>query len=378
MGKGFIDTVEIPEGITTLIGKEDDANNFCVRDYDMIGKLILPSTLQLETVPQQMYEEFLDMWLDSYRIEMYFSSFEPPHFMTAGPVVCKSVEIQEIENHSPHISIEDGVIYNSDKTRLIFCFKKKDTFAVPASVKIIESHAFCNQTALESLTLPEGLEEIHSGAFAGCVSLKSIVIPRGVTRIDGATFAGCVSLREVILPEEAVHLGGDAFWHCDSLKEIHLPDSIKKMDSFLCCRALKRIVVPRGVTEVKGFAFCASLQTVILQEGVTEIDDYAFRFCDKLRKINFPEGVKKIGARAFYPSRLRSVTFPKSLEEIGCEAFYNNGSLRRIKFNSVVRIDEAAFACTPVFKVVQKPKEMRIADNVFVQNKTLDKYGFWD
>lgn len=378
MSKKVIDIVEIPEGITTLIGNDGASNNFCLIGYEAIGKLIFPSTLQLGTVAQEVYEELLDMWFETSHTEMYFSSYETPGFMMATPVACKSVEIGKIENHSPYLLIEDGVIYNSDKTRLIFCFKKKETFIVPASVRIIESHAFCNQTSLKSITLPEDLEEIHSGAFIGCTSLKRIVIPQGITRINSATFAGCVSLREIMLPNNLVHLGNDAFWHCDSLEEIRLPDSIRKMDSFRCCRSLKYIVIPKGVSEVKGFAFCSSLGTVKLQVGVTKISDYAFRFCNKLRKINFPEGLKKIGARAFYPSRLCSVTFPKSLEEIDCEAFYYNKALRRIKFNSVVKIDQAAFACTPILKIIQKPKEMTIDDNVFVQDTTLDKYGFWD
>ena len=378
MSKVHADVVEIPERITTLLGDGAALNSFRLRDYDAIGKLIIPSTLQLETVPQQVYDELLDMWFDTSHTEMYFSSYEIPGFMTAAPVECKSVEIGEIENHSPYISIKDGVVYNSDKTRLIFCFNKKDNFVVPASVRIIESQAFCNQMSLKSVTLPEDLEEIHSGAFIGCTSLKKINIPKGISRINSATFAGCTSLTEVSLPDGIIHVGNDAFWHCDSLEEIRLPDSIREMNSFQCCRSLRRIVVPKGVSVAGGFAFCTSLRTVVLQEGVTKIADYAFRFCDELCRINFPEGLREIGARAFYPSRLSSVVFPKSLEEIGSEAFYHNKALRRITFNSVVKIDQASFACTPALKIILKPKEMKIDDDVFAQDTSLDKYGFWD
>ena len=378
MSKVYADVVEIPDGITTLLGDGAALNSFRLRDYDAIGKLIIPSTLQLETVPQQVYDELLDMWFDTSHTEMYFSSYEMPGFMTAAPVECKSVEIGEIENHSPYISIEDGVVYNSDKTRLIFCFKKKDNFVVPASVRIIEAQAFCNQTSLESVTLPEDLEEIQSGAFIGCTSLKKINIPKGISRINSTTFAGCTSLTEVSLPDRIIHVGNDAFWHCDSLEEIRLPDSIREMNSFQCCRSLRRVVVPKGVSVAGGFAFCTSLRTVVLQEGVTKIADYAFRFCDELCKINFPEGLREIGARAFYPSRLSSVVFPTSLEEIGSEAFYHNKALGRITFNSVVKIDQAAFACTPGLKIILKPKEMNIDEDVFEQDTALDKYGFWD
>lgn len=211
MSKVYADVVEIPEGITTLLGDGSALNSFSLRDYDAIGKLIIPSTLQLETVPQQEYDELLDMWFDTSHTEMYFSSYEIPGFMMAAPVECKSVEIGEIENHSPYISIEDGVVYNSDKTRLIFCFKKKDTFVVPASVRIIESQAFCNQTSLKSVILPEDLEEIHSGAFIGCTSLKEINIPKGISRINSATFAGCTLLEYVSLPEGLILLGNDVF-----------------------------------------------------------------------------------------------------------------------------------------------------------------------
>ena len=58
-------------------------------------------------------------------------------------------------------------------------------------------------------------------------------------------------------------------------------------------------------------------------------------------------------------SKLRSAVFPKSLEKIGCEAFYHNESMRRIEFNSMVSIDEAAFAGHPIFQSVKKPKLFR-------------------
>ena len=63
MSKVYADIVEIPEGITTLLGDGGALNSFSLRDYDAIGKLIIPSTLQLETVPQQIYDELLDIFV---------------------------------------------------------------------------------------------------------------------------------------------------------------------------------------------------------------------------------------------------------------------------------------------------------------------------
>ena len=60
MRKVYADVVEIPERRTTLLGDGAALNSFRLRDYDAIGKLIIPLTLQLETAPQQV--ELLDIW----------------------------------------------------------------------------------------------------------------------------------------------------------------------------------------------------------------------------------------------------------------------------------------------------------------------------
>ena len=69
------------------------------------------------------------------------------------------------------------------------------------------------------------------------------------------------------------------------------------------------------------FAGCNSLQEIILPAGIEEIGTLAF-FTLNLRKVNMPNTVKRIGARAFYHNiRLEAITLPVSLEEIGDRAF---------------------------------------------------------
>lgn len=59
----------------------------------------------------------------------------------------------------------------------------------------------------------------------------------------------------------------------------------------------------------------------------TEVPAHAFenRSHPFLHRIVLPEGVKSIGANAFYNSYIEEVNFPSTLESIGSSAFANSG-----------------------------------------------------
>jgi len=363
----FTDEVVIPDGTKQLLG--DNPNYYhelqegevALFDYEHIGTLHIPETLD---VPSDKPNPF--------------ATYKQIPFVSAAPVKCKPIRVDRIENKSPHLIVEDGVIYNADKTRLIYCFEEKTTFIVLSTVRVIGSRAFCGQEKLERIEMHDGICEIGSAAFIGCSSLKSVRIPKAVKEIGWLVFAGCTSLTDIKLHDGITALYNDAFLHCDALEKIDLPDSIEKMDSFTCCFSLQEIRIPPKVKRVGGFTLCRSLKKVILPDGVEEISSYAFRYCYALEEINFPEGLKVIGARAFYPTAIKKIVFPTALEHIGCEAFYHCGSLRSVTFKSVVKdIEEAAFACTNC-RCLKMPEGMKIDNNVFAQNTTLDKFRFWD
>ena len=187
------------------------------------------------------------------------------------------------------------------------------------------------------------------------------------------------------MPEGLEGIGHCAFRQCRSLEKIHLPSTLKYVHGFEGCSSLKEIDIPAGVETISDFLFCSSLRKVTLHEGVKRIEGYAFRFCDNIKEINFPEGLEYIGERAFYPgckytTKLTKIEFPSSLQEIGCEAFYYNRRLRSVKFRSNVQIHKAAFACCSLLlkNYIHKPEDMEIKDDVFIQDKTFDKFAFWD
>lgn len=330
------------------------------KNYDNIEVLHIPKSFQINT-----------------QFESPFASYRQRPFVCARPTVCFKVQISEIDNQSDNITLKDGVLYSKDMSRLIFCWQEKEHFTFPKSVRVIAPFAFCLQTKLRKIELHDNITSIGNAAFIGCESLERVAIPSSVTEIKSDTFDGCVSLKMLTLHNGITQIGYHAFRHCESLQSVILPRGLKTLNSFECCYSLREIDIPSTVEYIEGFMFCKGLRTVKLHNGVRKIRSYAFRYCDNLKKINFPEGLEAIGSRAFYPSKIKRCVFPTSLKRIEAEAFYHNKKLWYLKFQSDVNVENCAFACCPIIKT-NKPDTMTFGENVFVQDTTYDKFAFWD
>ena len=92
----------------------------------------------------------------------------------------------------------DGVLYNMEKTRLIYCPNTKiGSFTLPATVLSIQSEAFYNCTGLTSITLPNGFTTIESYAFENCTGLLSVYLPVSVNSISHGAFFNCSGLTTI-------------------------------------------------------------------------------------------------------------------------------------------------------------------------------------
>lgn len=331
------------------------------KKYNRIWTLHLPESLRIP----------------SGKWESPFASYQQRPFVWAAPTKYFKVKISQVDNQSEFLTIQDGVLYSKDMTRLIFCLEDKEYFTVPDSVTCIDPFAFCLQKRLRNITLHGGINIIGAAAFMGCESLETFTVPQSVTEIFNDTFDGCKSMKSIQLHNGITSIGSHAFRHCEALESVSLPAGLTHLDSFECCYSLRAIDIPGTVETIDGFMFCRNLRKVTLHERVRNIHDYAFRFCDNLEEINFPEGLEGIGARAFYPSSIRNADFPRSLKKIGAEAFYYNEELSHLKFRSAVEVEECAFACCKATDI-EKPKEMTFGPKVFVQDTSFDKFCFWD
>ena len=115
-----------------------------------------------------------------------------------------------------------------------------ESIVLPDTIKIINSFAFCDCTALKSIVVPSSVKKIGSFAFNGCTSLTDVTILDGVEQIDGCAFGDCTNLKSIKIPKSVKRIGDTAFIRCKNLESVTLPkDVCLGKDVFADCKKLK-------------------------------------------------------------------------------------------------------------------------------------------
>lgn len=109
--------------------------------------------------------------------------------------------------------LEDGIIYNAGKTKIIQALSCTDLSSVniPDSVTEFEDYAFSNHTELKSFKVPVNVTRISSGAFAACSSLTELVLHDGVSSIGAAALSG-TALKSLVIPSGVSIIDKSAFY----------------------------------------------------------------------------------------------------------------------------------------------------------------------
>jgi len=267
---------------------------------------------------------------------------------------------------------------------------------LPKKLTTIEAYTFSGCSSLESIIIPEGVTAIgtwleyektyYSSSFSGCKSLKEIIIPDSVTAIGDSAFYGCTSLSKLKLSNNLRIIQERTFSGCTSLKEIVIPDSVTEIrgmcyssgydgdydgGAFSGCTSLAEIDIPDSVTSIGGSVFsnCTSLESITIGSGVESLGDEWIASCRRLENITvspenktyssvdgvlfnkdkselsaypignkrssytIPDGVEKIGKKAFYGCRyIESLTIPVSVAEIEASALGNCYDIRAVYY----------------------------------------------
>ena len=92
---------------------------------------------------------------------------------------CAALTSINVDDANTKYSSVDGVLFNKDKTELIYypLGKTETSYTVPDSVTKIGEGAFINCTALTSVTIGEDVTEIDDYAFDGCNNLSIVNVP---------------------------------------------------------------------------------------------------------------------------------------------------------------------------------------------------------
>ena len=176
---------------------------------------------------------------------------------------------------------------------------------------------------------------------------KNVIVPIEVRRIEPGAFADCETIETLLCPKNC-YIGAGAFKGMTNLRKLTIGYLKHSVDSDCEWQCTFGYYFGHTEKEVKGtvlqsyrntqrdeyrdvyYYIPSSLEEVIIQGGHI-ISGSAFKNCRNLKKIEIPEGVKKIDKEAFWCcSKLEELYIPSSVEEIDETAFIGCISLKSI------------------------------------------------
>ena len=214
-----------------------------------------------------------------------------------------------------------------------------------STVKKIGDYAFLDDKSITDFDF-SNIEELGEGSFYGCSGLSNLSISEDLKEIPESCFFGCKGLRVLKIPETIETVCENAFRYCSGIKELTLPVDLDyvKTDS--------------SEMGYSSFSGCENIEKIIYTKGKTGImsDSDRISFCtaeycagENLTTIEFEEGVKNIGARAYYwhagagGSGLKNIKLASTIKKIGDYAFYENTAITDFDFSNIEELGEGSF-----------------------------------
>ena len=185
-----------------------------------------------------------------------------------------------------------------------------------------------------SYAVKDDTEEIGDNAFWGCAFLRNVAVPNTVERIGDEAFARCISLESVCIPASVEKIGKNPFVDLDSkvinneseayVIENKMLYSADRTRLVSCLTDAAMVIVPKTVRVIGSLAFTrrAKLKKVQLPDGLERIGRDAFSDCDALEEVVIPASVKTIAPYAFGGCEsLKKVTFLGEVTSLSRTAF---------------------------------------------------------
>lgn len=314
--------ISIPEGVTE-IGYDGPGVEVCINAFDNCSGLTgiaIPSSFGSSLYGSVNWSDLSD---------------------------CANLAEITVDAGNESYSSKDGVIYNKDMTRLLYCPNgKQGILSISSSVYSISfsgsNKLLFGSNKLEGIVVEEGNAQYSSSdgilynadgtellccpaGKQGSVSAKS-----GVIKINNSAFIGCSRLASITLPESVTSLGGrgsnskiyyDIFRDCTKLEELVVDERNRVFST-------RDGILYNGVI----LLFCpvGKRGSVTIPNGVKIIEEEAFNGCYGLTNISMPQTLEEIGDGAFYGcSGLTDISMPQSIESIG-NVFINCSNLKEI------------------------------------------------
>jgi Flp pilus assembly protein protease CpaA len=165
---------------------------------------------------------------------------------------CDGLAAFTVESDNPSYSAVDGVLFNRDKTELVFypIDRAVASYAIPNSVTAVGYGAFAYCSCLTSVTIPGSVRAIRNFAFHDCTGLRSLALPGSLTAVGSSAFAGCSGLTSVAIPGSVTAIGHHAFSGCTGVTSVFVswsnPSAVECDSSIFDDRPAVTLYVPLG------------------------------------------------------------------------------------------------------------------------------------
>ncbi len=247
---------------------------------------------------------------------------------------CDDLTEITIDENSPYLSFQGGVLFNKGKTVLY--------------------HALL--PVVGEYEIPEGVMSVGDNAFRGCTGLTGVAISSTVAQIGDHAFYDCTSLNSIV-----VATGNSYFAVQDGILFNHTK---KKMLRVLPSAIDGAYTIPSYVNEIGRYAFemCSGLTSLTIPCGVTTVGNGAFDSCSSLEELtvdfNYDLTLANI-ENHFSGCNLRIIN-------VRTESDYKSAQIKKIKNEGIAIVELAIKAITlnkDGYATVYSPYPFVVADD---------------
>lgn len=184
------------------------------------------------------------------------------------------MQCSSLKTLGDHFLIENGVLYNSDKTEMYTWLGSTNNSSVnivaPSSVNVLgNGFSHCSDILSIDLSRTE-IKEIYQNTFSGCTELTDVTLPEGIKTIKERAFSHCSKLKNINLPNSIEEFGEACFQGC-ALAEVRIPENLEEIpkEAFADCQFLTTIFIPINIKAIynSSFSGCKSIQHIRISEG---------------------------------------------------------------------------------------------------------------
>lgn len=358
------------ESAVTEIGEEAFSSCNVLGDLTLpatltkIGSLAFKDCLSIRKVVIAEGNKNIEVAMDAFEGCVRLLTITIPSTMETLPIeaiaACPSVRSIDIAENNPYFSSDGLIIYNANKTELLF-YSKTNTpengeYTPIDSVVKIRGGAFRNNDRIKVLNIGKNVEEIGDYAFAGMSALTTVNFEDSTSALTlgKGVLQGTGSLGNIVLPSRIREISEEMFRN-SAIAVVTIGSSVTVIgkNAFTGCTGLREIIFAEGcnIETIPESAFeNVAAGTITIPKSVKVIESRAFANVSA-SEIIFEEGsvLTTIGEGAFTGSGLVSISLPSSVTTLGKGVFKGAKKLTSVSIDgtALVNIPDETFSdCT--------------------------------